>query len=50
MHEFELPFPAGRIYMPDGRIISDVRRVRVILDNGQFFNAFPIPPRTLPLP
>jgi glyoxylate carboligase len=45
IHEFDMPYPVGRVFMPDRRIISDVRRVLVILErDGKFFNAYPIPP------
>jgi hypothetical protein len=37
--------PAGRVYLPDGRVISDVTTVRIIrYPNGSFNNAFPVLP------
>jgi hypothetical protein len=43
VHEFDMPYPVGRVFMPDGSVVSDVRRVRVLLlPNGELRNAFPI--------
>jgi hypothetical protein len=44
IHEFDMPWPIGRVYTPEGQIISDVRRVHVMLEpDRSFFNAYPIP-------
>jgi hypothetical protein len=45
VHEFDIGWPVGRVWMPNQTVISDVTRVRVILEpDGSFVNAFPIPP------
>ncbi len=43
VHEFDMGHPVGRVYLPDGTIVSDVTRVRVLRNaDGSFFDAFPI--------
>ena len=43
IYEFDMGHPVGRVYLPDGTIVSDVTRVRVIrAQDGSFFDAFPI--------
>jgi hypothetical protein len=39
------PNPIGRVFRPDGTVLSDVNRVLVVRGNGgAFFDAYPIPP------
>jgi hypothetical protein len=48
-HDFDMEWPVGRVFMPNRTVISDTRRVRVILEgDGTFVNAFPIPPTAAP--
>lgn len=43
VYEIDVGRPVGRVYLPDGLVVSDVTWVRVIRDaGGRFFNAFPI--------
>jgi hypothetical protein len=45
VHELDMGRPVGRVYMPDGTIVSDVTRVRVIrYPNGTIQTSFPILP------
>ena len=46
-YDIDMGRPVGRVYLPDTSsgtvlVVSDVTTVRVVLDNGQFFNAYPI--------
>ncbi len=43
IHIFDMGRPIGRVYMPDGSVISDVTRVKVIRNpNGTLDTSFPI--------
>jgi hypothetical protein len=44
-HIVTFPSPIGRVYRPDGTVVSDVTRVLVVRGNGgAFFDAYPILP------
>jgi len=43
-HEVEMFRPIGRVFLPDGSVISDVTRVLVVrLESGELKTAYPIP-------
>ena len=43
VYEFDMGHPVGRVYLPDGTIVSDVTKVVVLRNlDGSFFDAFPI--------